>query len=87
MNRREELRAKTASEKPHKLFDRDYLLGVYDEARMGGLRFETELSGEFLSDDKEYATPPWTSLREFEQAAYRGALEKNRVQHGDIQYG
>ena len=69
MNRREELRAKSASEKPRKLFDSDYLLGVYDEARMGGLRFKTELNGEFLSADKEYATPPWTSLRELEQAA------------------
>ena len=49
--------------------DSDYLLGVYDEARMGGLRFKTELEGEFLSNDREFATPPWTSLRELEQAS------------------
>lgn len=42
MKRREELRAKNAGEKPRKLLDSDYLLGVYDEARMGGLRFKTE---------------------------------------------
>ena len=68
MKRREELRAKKAGEKPRKLLESDYLLGVYDEARMGGLRFKTDSEGAFLSNDKEYATPPWTSLRELEQA-------------------
>lgn len=69
MKRREELRAKKAEEKPRRLLESDYLLGVYDEARMGGLRFKTELDGEFLSNDEENATPPWTSLRELEQAS------------------
>lgn len=69
MKRREELRARKAEEKPQKLLESDYLLGVYDEARMGGLRFKTNTGGEFLSSDKEYATPPWTSLRELEQAS------------------
>lgn len=36
---------------------------------MGGLRFKLDLDGEFLSNDKEFATPPWTSLRELEQAS------------------
>lgn len=69
MKRREEIRAKKILEKPRKLLESDYLLGIYDEARMGGLRFKTDLDGEFLSNDKEYATPPWTSLRELEQAS------------------
>lgn len=69
MKRREEIRAKREGVKPEKLLESDYLLGVYDEARMGGLRFKTELDGNFLSDDKEFATPPWTSLRELEQAS------------------
>lgn len=69
MKRREELRAKKAKEKPRKLLESDYLLGVYDEARMGGLRFKTNLNGEFLSNDEDCATPPWTSLRELEQAS------------------
>ena len=69
MKRREEIRAKREGVKPEKLLESDYLLGVYDEARMGGLRFKTELEGNFLSDDKEFATPPWTSLRELEQAS------------------
>ena len=36
---------------------------------MGGLRFKTDPEGEFLSNDREFATPPWTSLRELEQAS------------------
>lgn len=69
MKRREAIRAKKADEKPRKLVESDYLLGVYDKARMGGLRFKTNPKEEFLSDDKELATPPWTSLRQLEQAS------------------
>lgn len=75
MNRREEIRARITEEKPRKLLESDYLLGVYDQARMGGLRFKTEMDGPFLSDDKEFATPPWTSLRKLEQASI--AFEKD----------
>ena len=71
MNRREEIRAKNNGEKPVKLLESDYLLGVFDESRMGGLRFKTELEGEYLSNDRAFATPPWTSLRELEQAAIK----------------
>lgn len=68
MKRREAVRAKKADEKPKKLVESDFLLGVFDQARMGGLRFKTESGGEFLSNDREFATPPWTSLRKLEQA-------------------
>ncbi|MBR1860549.1 MAG: type II toxin-antitoxin system HipA family toxin [Lachnospiraceae bacterium] len=71
MNRREEIRAKNNGDKPVKLLESDYLLGVFDESRMGGLRFKTELEGEYLSNDSAFATPPWTSLRELEQAAIK----------------
>ncbi|MGN0329387.1 MAG: HipA domain-containing protein [Lachnospira sp.] len=33
------------------------------------MRIKTDIDGDFLSKDKEYATPPWTSLRELEQAS------------------
>ena len=69
MNRREELRARKENERPKKLLESDYLLGVFDESRMGGLRFKTSPTGEFLSNEKDFATPPWTSLRELEQAS------------------
>jgi serine/threonine-protein kinase HipA len=69
MKRREAIRARKADEKPKKLLESDFLLGVYDEARMGGIRFKTEINGDFLSNDKDFATPPWTSLRELEAAS------------------
>ena len=77
MNRREELRARERQEKPQKLLESDYLLGVYDESRMGALRFKTDLDGDFLSNDEEFATPPWTSLRELEQASLAFEADSN----------
>jgi serine/threonine-protein kinase HipA len=49
----------------------DYLLGVFDGHRMGGLRFKLEEAGSFLSDNREMAAIPWTSLRELEEASTR----------------
>ena len=77
MNRREELRARERQEKPKKLLESDYLLGVYDESRMGALRFKTDLDGDFLSNDEEFATPPWTSLRELVQASLAFEADSN----------
>ena len=37
--------------------------------RMGGIRFKLECDGAFLSDDRETAAPPWTSLRTLEEAS------------------
>lgn len=77
MDRREELRARENDERPRKLLESDYLLGVYDESRMGGLRFKTNEDGPYLSDDVEFSTPPWTSLRELEQASIAFENEDN----------
>lgn len=69
MNRREALIAKKEVRKPRNLLESDYLLGVYDDARMGALRFSLEENGPFLSNEKELATPPWTTLRTLENAS------------------
>ncbi len=74
MNRREAQRARKEKRKERKLVESDYLLGVYDEPRMGALRFRTDPAGPFLDNNKEYASPPWTSLRELEHASLE--LEK-----------
>lgn len=75
MKRREAIIAKKEGRKPRNLTEVDFLIGVYDETRMGGLRFSTSKGGLFLSDDKELATPPWTTLRKLESACL--AFEKN----------
>lgn len=69
MNKRERILAEKEGRKPRKLYDSDYLIGVYDETRMGGIRFKDTPDGPFLSDDKETAAPPWTTLRTLEQAS------------------
>lgn len=69
MMKRERLLADKEARKPRKLNDSDFLLGVYDETRMGGLRFKLEKDGIFLSDDKETAAPPWTTLCTLEEAS------------------
>lgn len=69
MNKRERIIAGKEGRKPRKLYDSDYLLGVYDETRMGGIRFKLDINGPFLSDDKENGVPPWAYLRTLEEAA------------------
>jgi len=51
------------------LYDIDYLLGVYDESRMGALRFKTEIDGPFLDHNLLMPTPPWSYIRELQFAA------------------
>ena len=69
MNKRERILAEKEGRKPSKLHDSDYLLGVYDETRMGGIRFKLDPDGPFLSDDEETAAPPWAALRTLEEAS------------------
>lgn len=77
MNKRERLLAVKESRKPRKLHDSDYLLGIYDETRMGGVRFKLDPDGEFLADDKETAAPPWTALRTLEEASRNFEKDEN----------
>lgn len=69
MDRREAILARRESRKIRPLFEEDYLLGVYDEHRMGALRFKLEVEGPFLNNDRCFAAPPWSSLRELEFAS------------------
>ena len=69
MNKRERILAEKEERKPRKLHDSDYLLGVYDVTRMGGIRFKTDKEGVFLADDRENMVPPWTTLRTLEEAS------------------
>ncbi len=75
MNRREAQLAREEGRKKCTLLESDYLLGVYDEYRTGALRFRVTPEGPFLDNNKRYASPPWTSLREIEHASLE--LEKD----------
>jgi serine/threonine-protein kinase HipA len=71
MRRREAALAREEGRTQNNLFEMDYLLGVYDGHRMGGLRFKLDPNGPFLNDSKAMASPPWTSIRELEQISLR----------------
>lgn len=69
MKRKEAIQARKEDRKPKKLTQTDFLLGVYDETRMGALRFKKNKDGPFLSDDENEAVPPWTMLQDLEEAS------------------
>lgn len=69
MKRRITQEAKEKGEKARTLYDIDYLLGVYDESRMGALRFKVDPDGLFLDNNNTSPTPPWSSIRELQNAA------------------
>lgn len=79
MNKRERILAEKEDRKPRKLQESDYMLGVFDTTRMGGLRFKLEEEGAFLSEDKDISVPPWTRLRTLEEASRKFESEDNEL--------
>lgn len=79
MRRREAWLAKEEGREESNLFETDFLLGVFDAHRMGGIRFKLDPGGPFMNDNKKMATPPWTSLRELEFASLQ--LEREDAIH------
>jgi serine/threonine-protein kinase HipA len=68
MQRREPQKAREEGRDAKHLNDTDYLLGIFDESRMGALRFKTDPEGPFLDFASETTVPPWTSLGELQKA-------------------
>jgi len=69
MERKEALIAKSENRKSKTLMESDYLLGVFDRYRMGGLRFKTDPDSHFLDTDNNMPAPPFTSIRTLEEAS------------------
>lgn len=74
MMRKEAARGRAEATPVRTLMESDYLLGVFDGNRMGGLRFKTAPDGPFLDDDQAMAAPPFTALSDLEFASLQ--LEK-----------
>ncbi len=77
MRRRQAQRERREDKPIRTLYDIDFLLGVYDGARMGALRFKIDPTGPFLDNDDRTAIPPWSSVRELQYGA--GQVESNKV--------
>lgn len=69
IKRREAIMARAENRAPRKLLESDYLLGIFDGNRMGALRFKLDPAGNYLDDNRQLATPPYTSIRELEHAS------------------
>ena len=75
MQRRAAIEARKGIRETSRLNELDYLLGVHDSYRMGGIRFKRAGSDAFLDENAEFAAPPMASLRELEHAAMQ--IEKD----------
>jgi serine/threonine-protein kinase HipA len=69
MKRKEMVKARTGGRPARKLYDIDFLLGVYDESRMGALRFKLDPQGPFLDDSQAFPVPGWSELRTLQHGA------------------
>ncbi|MES2112296.1 MAG: HipA domain-containing protein [Bacteroidota bacterium] len=81
MKRREAILARREERKPEMLMESDFLLGVYDQNRMGALRFKLVEDDQYLGHEKELAAPPWTLLRDLEYASLQ--LEDDSLANND----
>jgi serine/threonine-protein kinase HipA len=75
MDRREMMLANREQRQPRSLSTLDYLLGVNDATRMGGLRFRRPVDGVFVAEDP-FPVPAETSLREIQH--YVRVMETNQ---------
>ncbi|MCL2260255.1 MAG: HipA domain-containing protein [Fibromonadales bacterium] len=81
LRRREAIIAKKEKRPEKTLLESDYLLGVFDQNRMGALRFKTQANGVFLDDNSNLTAPPITELKKLEESSLmfeseKGASEK-----------
>jgi serine/threonine-protein kinase HipA len=69
MQQRASYLARQQGVEPDRMLDSDFLLGVHDAGRFGGLRFQLGPDGPFLDDNDAYAAPPLTSLRKLQEVS------------------
>jgi serine/threonine-protein kinase HipA len=85
LDRRERLAAQEEQRPVRTLSNYDYLVGIEDLTRMGGIRYRTEKNGAFINSNSRYSVPPLESLRalcdacqEIESAEERNELPQQR---------
>lgn len=85
LDRRERLLAKDEGRPVRMLTNYDYLIGIEDFTRMGGIRYKSGENDEYINSTAQYAVPPVESLRalcvachELELAEERNELPQQR---------
>ena len=85
LDRRERLTAQSEGRPTRMLTNYDYLIGIEDFTRMGGIRYKEEDNNVFINASNKYLVPPIESLRalcdachEIEMAEERNELPEQR---------
>ena len=79
INRREQILAKEENRPVRRLSSFDYLVGIEDYSRMGGLRFKGSLDGEYINASEILRIPPITDIRELIAAS--SEIEKSEEEN------
>ena len=79
INRREQILAKEEKGPVRRLSSFDYLVGIEDYSRMGGLRFKDSLDGEYINASEGLRIPPITDIRELIAAS--SEIEKSEEEN------
>ena len=79
INRREQILAKEEKRPVRRLSSFDYLVGIEDYSRMGGLRFKDSLDGEYINASEILRIPPITDIRELIAAS--SEIEKSEEEN------
>ena len=69
LNRREQILAREEKRPVRKLSSFDYLMGIDDFSRMGGLRFKEEINGDFINSETTLRIPPLADVRSLAAAS------------------
>ena len=85
LDRRERLTAQSEGRPTRMLTNYDYLIGIEDFTRMGGIRYKEEGNNSFINASEKYRVPPIETLRalcdachEIEMAEERNELPEQR---------
>ena len=78
LDRRERLTALAEGRPKRMLTDYDYLVGIEDFTRMGGIRYKEEDSDGYIRSSTEYLVPPIESLRALCDACHEIELAEER---------
>ena len=70
LDRRERLMAQAEGRPVRALTNYDYLTGIEDYTRMGGIRYKGTDSDDYINADEKFLVPPIESLRALRDACY-----------------
>ena len=78
LDRRERLTAQSEGRPTRMLTNYDYLIGIEDFTRMGGIRYKEEDNNGFINASEKYLVPPIESLRALCDACHEIELAEER---------